>query len=517
MCERLSELKQAVIAYSSQFDAALLTSEDAALVVREAAAIKHAAATVEALAAVRAAESKAWKTNGRRSAEEHFARTTGTSVTGARETLELGRRLGCQPDIADAARRGELSPTQASAISNAAAADPAASRELIDAARSGGSLADLKSRCADVKAAAVDLEARRKDTHRRRYLRGWTDPDGTWRLSGAGNPEDGAQVMAALAPIADYFFHEARTHNRHEHPDAYRFDALVELASQETTDAGAWAEAPAETHAGAGAETRAPAETDAPAESHASARAEAAAAAAAAAAAETLAGADHARAAGPGEGPGGGKGGAPGREAEAGGDALAAHRSWDAEPPPDGESAGPNAADPLRARRPQRRRRRGAPVKLLVRVDLETLMRGFPVAGETCDLVGYGPISVSAVNDLIRNGDPFVAAILMKGKQLVGVAHHGRHPTAWQRSALEWLYPTCAAEGCPAPALHLQIDHRVDWAATHVTILDWLDALCPHDHDKKTRHNWSLVAGIGKRAFVPPDDPRHPRHHPPPL
>jgi hypothetical protein len=152
----------------------------------------------------------------------------------------------------------------------------------------------------------------------------------------------------------------------------------------------------------------------------------------------------------------------------------------------------------------------------LVRVDLETLMRGFPVSGETCELVGYGPISVSAVNDLINDGDPFVAAILTKGKHLVGVAHLGRHPTAWQRSALEWLYPTCAAEGCPAPAAHLQIDHRIDWAATHITLLDWLDALCPHHHDTKTRHNWSLVAGTGKRPFVAPDDPRHPRHKPPP-
>jgi hypothetical protein len=158
------------------------------------------------------------------------------------------------------------------------------------------------------------------------------------------------------------------------------------------------------------------------------------------------------------------------------------------------------------------RPRRGAPVKLLVRVDLETLMRGFPVAGETCELVGYGPISVAAVKELIRDGDPFVAAILCKGKQVVGVAHHGRSPNAWQRSALEWLYPTCAVKGCPAPGEHLEIDHRVDWAATHITLLEWLDGLCTHHHDLKTRYNWALVEGFGKRAFVPPTDPRHPQY-----
>ena len=48
-------------------------------------------------------------------------------------------------------------------------------------------------------------------------------------------------------------------------------------------------------------------------------------------------------------------------------------------------------------------------------------------------------------------------------------------------------------------------------AASHTTILDLLDRLCPHHHDLKTIDNWALVEGRGKRAFVPPDDPRHPR------
>jgi hypothetical protein len=39
-----------------------------------------------------------------------------------------------------------------------------------------------------------------------------------------------------------------------------------------------------------------------------------------------------------------------------------------------------------------------------------------------------------------------------------------------------------------------------------------LDRLCHHDHGLKTREGWSLVEGRGRRAFVPPDDPRHPRN-----
>jgi hypothetical protein len=410
--------------YSTGFNAALLTCADAAEVVRHAAAVDHMAATVKSLAAARAAEAKQWKASGFRSAEEQLARSTGSTVSGARDALALGQRLAEQPEVSAAARRGDLSPTQASAIADAVAANPSAAPELVGEAAAGGSIADLKNRCAEVKAAAVDLEERRRSIHRRRRLRHWTDPGGEWHLAAIGNPEDGAQIMAALGPLAEEIFHQARRDGRREHPDAYRFDALVRLAVDATSEPDDIAESTNQPSAGADAK-------------------------------------------------------------------------------------------PTRRRAP-RRRRRGAPVKLLIRVDLETLMRGFPVDGDTCDLVGYGPISVSAVHKLIEDGDPFVAAILTKGKQLAGVAHLGRQPTAHQRSYLQWIYPTCASQGCPASAEHLEIDHRIDWSATHLTLIDWLDGLCRHDHLKKTRYGWSLVDGVGKRPFVPPTDPRHPRYKPPP-
>jgi hypothetical protein len=100
---------------------------------------------------------------------------------------------------------------------------------------------------------------------------------------------------------------------------------------------------------------------------------------------------------------------------------------------------------------------------------------------------------------------------------VVGVAHLGRRANAYQQSALEWLYPTCAAEGCNSLAF-LENDHRDDWAETHTTVFELLDRLCGHHHDLKTTEKWALVAGRGKRAFVPPGDPRHPRNaHGPPV
>ena len=155
--------------------------------------------------------------------------------------------------------------------------------------------------------------------------------------------------------------------------------------------------------------------------------------------------------------------------------------------------------------------------RLLVRVDLTRLLGMSAGDDEVCELAGYGPIAPSAIRDLLDTEDPFLAAVVTKGKDVVGVAHLGRRPNAHQQTALEWLYPTCAAEGCNSLAF-LENDHRQDWSKTHMTIFEWLDRLCGHHHDLKTTENWALVEGRGKRAFVPPDDPRHPRNaHAPPA
>ena len=146
--------------------------------------------------------------------------------------------------------------------------------------------------------------------------------------------------------------------------------------------------------------------------------------------------------------------------------------------------------------------------KVIFRVDWAAWLRGWPQKGEVMDLVGFGPVAASAIDEAIEAGG-FVAAVITKGERLTGVAHLGRAPTAKQQSGLEWLYPTCAAAGCSAVA-RLQRDHRIDWAHTKITMLDWLDLLCAYHHGLKTTKGWMLVEGHGKRPFVPPDDPRHP-------
>ncbi len=101
-----------------------------------------------------------------------------------------------------------------------------------------------------------------------------------------------------------------------------------------------------------------------------------------------------------------------------------------------------------------------------------------------------------------------------KGHDVVNVAHLGRHPNAFQRTALEWLYPGCAVLGCNQQ-VRIEWDHREDWAETHVTALPHLDGLCSHHHQMKTTRGWMLVQGHGKRDLVAPTDPRHPRFRSP--
>jgi hypothetical protein len=62
----------------------------------------------------------------------------------------------------------------------------------------------------------------------------------------------------------------------------------------------------------------------------------------------------------------------------------------------------------------------------------------------------------------------------------------------------------------------VELDHRDPWATTHHTTIDEIDPLCKHDHNLKTHHGRLLVECKGRRAFVPPGHPYHPRTRPPP-
>jgi hypothetical protein len=148
----------------------------------------------------------------------------------------------------------------------------------------------------------------------------------------------------------------------------------------------------------------------------------------------------------------------------------------------------------------------------LLHIDVEALTRGQADHDEKCEIVGIGPIPVVRARELL--GDSISKLVITKGVDVANVVHLGRGPTAAQRIALMWSKPKCANEACSR--MLVEIDHNTPWALTKRTVLGDLDPLCLHDHDLKTNHGWSLVEGKGRRRFVPPDHPQHPRNKPPP-
>jgi hypothetical protein len=143
----------------------------------------------------------------------------------------------------------------------------------------------------------------------------------------------------------------------------------------------------------------------------------------------------------------------------------------------------------------------------LVRVDLEALKRGQVEGDEVCEINGLGPIPIGTARRLL--GESIAKLVITKGVDVANVTHLGRGPTVAQQVALWWASPCCTVEGCTRTRW-LENDHNPEWAKTKRTRIDELDPLCTHHHDLKTHDGWALIAGTGKRAMVPPDDPRHP-------
>ncbi len=150
--------------------------------------------------------------------------------------------------------------------------------------------------------------------------------------------------------------------------------------------------------------------------------------------------------------------------------------------------------------------------KILVRVDATALRRGHTQAGETCEIDGLGPVPLAAVQELLP--DAAIEVVVTDGENVWNRTNLSRRPSAAQQTILEWLGIECARQGCGATK-NLQVDHRIDWAHTHLTELRALEWHCPADHRLKTHHGWALVPGRGRRTMVPPDHPDHPANGPP--
>jgi hypothetical protein len=466
-------------------------------------------ATGKALAAQRVVDTGAWESTGARTAAEWLGRVSGQTAGQAAEAIETVKRMRNQPQVEEAARAGTLSPEQSAAVTSAAQQAPEKADELLDQAQADDLLA-LRARAKQIKAAADEQTEKNRDRriHAGRYLRTWTDNDGSGRLIGRFTPDALAVIRSALHPFQEEAFAAARQTATRERRECLAADALVAMARCATGQDHPPdpATAHANDHGRGDCPGGDPATTDAN---------------------------DHGR----GDCPGGdpattdandhGCGDCPGGDPATthandhgcgdrpGGDPVGdrptgttpGDRPCGPDTPPD--PTAPGGAGPARSRhsggsgRDAIRTRR--PATVIVRIDYAALIRGYRQGEECCEIDGIGLVSVATVRAMMA--DAFLAAVVTDGIDIRSVVHLGRTVTATQRTALLARDPECVVPGCHV-RFGLEIDHVADWANTKVTTIDRLARLCHHHHAQKTRDGWRLDGRPGQWQWIGPEGTR---------
>ena len=204
----------------------------AAELFNDAARAERLCTAIKSRLARRVEETRVWRESGHRSAAHWVAEATGETVGAACRTLDTARALDALPETEAAFRSGRLSEVQVAEVAGAAAAEPNAEAELLDAARST-SIKGLRDRCRQVRAGAeADDRAWARRLHETRRAHSWTDPDGVYRMEARLAPDAGARFDSAWEAHIDRIFRDARRAGRHEPRTAYAADALVALASE---------------------------------------------------------------------------------------------------------------------------------------------------------------------------------------------------------------------------------------------------------------------------------------------
>jgi hypothetical protein len=138
-------------------------------------------------------------------------------------------------------------------------------------------------------------------------------------------------------------------------------------------------------------------------------------------------------------------------------------------------------------------------------VDHGAVMRGGAVDGEVCEIPGVGPVDVSWVKELL--GSAFLTAVIRKGKDILTVAHFGRHVPAELMTALTVSGRECDVEGCNHRG-YLERDHVQDHAQGGPTSFANMGWLCYLHHRLKSS-GWLLGPrhpDTRKRALRPPTE-----------
>lgn len=171
-----------------------------------------------------------------------LATVSGTASGAARRKIETAEVFELVPVAEKAFRRGELSSDQAQVIAPVLSAAPEEAAHLLERARAGTSLRELKNEATRIlraRRSEDDEQAREARVHRRRYCQIWTTRSGGVRLDALLGTADGALVKACLEKEADALYEESHRAGVKESQEHLLADALVGLLTRSAKSKGA--------------------------------------------------------------------------------------------------------------------------------------------------------------------------------------------------------------------------------------------------------------------------------------
>ena len=193
--------------------------------------VRRAGDALRTVAVGQVERTNAWKGEGAKSISEWLSTETDCAHYEAQSVVVLANQLQHLPFTQAALLSGDLSGTQAVEVARGAIVAPNTETQLINLSKHA-TVRDLRDATSRVVAAATDEAERHRQVHKSRYVKSWTDLDGSFNLKARMTVANGALVMAALKPLQDEIFKAARKSGTHERPEAYAADALMALCEK---------------------------------------------------------------------------------------------------------------------------------------------------------------------------------------------------------------------------------------------------------------------------------------------
>ena len=418
----------------SDLEPSLLSGSDATALYRTFAGIDRLSLAGRTLLAPRIEASGIWRDSGHRDGSSFLAAIEGVSAGYAKHTLMAGQRLDQLPSTEDAVRRGDLSAPKLAELTGAGALDPQVESELLQGA-ADGTLQEVKERCRRARAtsAAKDHRATVRRIHKARYFNSWTDAEGAFCYQGKDTADRGAQILTHIGHVATRL-----RQGRRAADEAEPVEEEPERAMRADAFYALVTQQQVDPGEGLGARWAAP----------------------------TAATPDD-----------DGLGRSGGIRV---GDLPGSSKGDLSRPPPE--------ALTIIDRPPT--------CSVVVRVDLDVLLRGSTHPGEICEIDNQGPIPPAMARDMAN--DSFLRFVFHEAGDIRSVSHFGRTINKSLRTALVYRDRTCVVPGCGV-SYGLEIDHVIPFAEGGPTELENLALLCHHHHFLKTFEGWSLrKVGLSK-------------------